>query len=196
LRHIVELGIEFDNLEDALVPIEVVATSLTDGTERWIGRGPAVEAVLASAAIPAIFPPIVIDGDLLVDGGVMNNVPISRAIAAGATRIYVLLCGPLGFHPPVPKRPIEAVLTSFYAAIHARFTRDLASLPAGVEVVVFSGGADPGGDYRDFSASAELVEQGRAEVSAVLDGRQPPAEEAAAGDDLRPLSDAEPGPAS
>jgi len=140
------------------VPIEVVAHITDRRTERWIGRGPAVEAVLASAAIPAIFPPIVIDGDLLVDGGVMNNVPISRAIAAGATRIYVLLCDRWVSIRQCPSGH-RAVLTSFYAAIHARFTRDLASLPAGVEVVVFSGGADPGGDYRDFSASAELVEQ-------------------------------------
>ena len=58
-------------------------TSLTDGRERWIGHGPAVEAILASSAIPSIFPPVTIDGDVLVDGGVVNNVPISRALAAG-----------------------------------------------------------------------------------------------------------------
>ena len=80
-------------------------TSLTDGRERWIGHGPAVEAILASSAIPSIFPPVTIDGDVLVDGGVVNNVPISRALAAGCDRIYVLLCGPLHFHPPPPRRP-------------------------------------------------------------------------------------------
>jgi NTE family protein len=176
LRQIIETGITFDNLEDAVVPIEVVTASLSDGTERWISSGSAAEAVLASAAIPAIFPPVVIDGDLLVDGGVVNNVPLSRAIEAGATRIYVLLCGPLGFHPPTPKRPIEAMLTAFYASIHARFTRDLAALPPGVEAIVFSGRSDPGGgDYRDFSASAELIEEGREEVARVLDApRQEP----------------------
>jgi len=169
LRRIVEEGIGFKLLEEAEVPIEVVTTSLTDGRERWITHGPAVDAVLASAAIPAIFPPVEIDGDMLVDGGVVNNVPISRAIAAGATRIYVLLCGPLHFHPPPPKRPAEAVLTAFFVAIHARFTRELALLPRGVEVVVFSGGGEPSSDYRDFSSSAELIEHGRAEVASVLD---------------------------
>jgi NTE family protein len=169
LRRIIEEGIGFHLLEEAQVPIEVVTTSLTDGRERWITAGPAADAVLASAAIPAIFPPVEIDGDLLVDGGVVNNVPISRAIAAGATRIYVLLCGPLHFHPPPPRRPAEAVLTAFFVAIHARFTRELALLPPGVEVVVFSGGGEPGSDYRDFSSSAELIEQGRSEVASVLD---------------------------
>ena len=44
------------------MPVEVVATSLTDGRERWFTYGPVAEAVLASAAMPAIFPPVEIDG--------------------------------------------------------------------------------------------------------------------------------------
>jgi NTE family protein len=169
LRRIVEAGVDFELLEEAEVPLEVVATSLTDGQERWITHGPLVDAVLASAAIPAIFPPVTIDGDVLVDGGVVNNVPISQALAGGATRIYVLLCGPLHFHPPVPRRPVEAALTAFFVAVHARFTRELAFLPPGVEVVVFSGGGAPDADYRDFSATGELIDAGRAEVASVLD---------------------------
>jgi NTE family protein len=169
VRAIIESGIDYENLEDATIPIEVVTTSLTDGRERWIGHGPAVEAILASSAIPSIFPAVTIDGDLLVDGGVVNNVPISRAIAAGCDRIYVLLCGPLHYHPRPPTRPAEAALTAFFVAIHARFVRELASLPPGIEVIVFSGGGEPSGQYRDFSGTAALIEEGRAEVSAVLD---------------------------
>ena len=52
LRGIIEAGIDYENLEDAPIPIEVVTTSLTDGRERWIGHGPAVDAILASSAIP------------------------------------------------------------------------------------------------------------------------------------------------
>ncbi|HTU39699.1 MAG TPA: patatin-like phospholipase family protein, partial [Acidimicrobiales bacterium] len=169
LRAIIEAGIDYENLEDATIPVEVVTTSLTDGRERWIAHGPAVEAILASSAIPSIFPPVTIDGDVLVDGGVVNNVPISRALAAGCTRIYVLLCGPLHYHPPPPRRPAEAALTAFFVAVHARFVRELAALPPGVEVVVFSGGGEPAGQYRDFSATATLIEEGRAEVADVLD---------------------------
>ena len=169
LRAIIESGVHYEDLEDATIPIEVVATSLTDGRERWIGHGPAVEAILASSAIPSIFPPVTIDGDVLVDGGVVNNVPISRALSAGCDRIYVLLCGPLHYHPPPPRRPAEAALTAFFVAIHARFVRELALLPPGVEVIVFSGGGEPSGQYRDFSATAALIEEGRAEVADVLD---------------------------
>ena len=169
LRRIIEAGLDYENLEDATIPIEVVTTSLTDGRERWITHGPAVEAILASSAIPSIFPPVTIDGDVLVDGGVVNNVPISRALSAGCDRIYVLLCGPLHYHPPPPKRPAEAALTAFFVAVHARFVRELAALPPGVEVIVFSGGGEPAGQYRDFSATATLLEEGRHEVALVLD---------------------------
>jgi NTE family protein len=169
LRAIIEAGIDFESLQDTTIPFEVVTTSLTDGRERWITHGNAVEAILASSAIPSIFPPVVIDGDVLVDGGVVNNVPISRAMGAGCTRIYVLLCGPLHYHPPLPKRPAEAALTAFFVAVHARFVRELAMLPPGIEVVVFSGGGEPSAQYRDFSATAELIEEGRAEVAEVLD---------------------------
>jgi NTE family protein len=169
LRKIIEAGLDYTDLEDAEIPIEVVTTSLTDGCERWITRGPAVEAILASSAIPSMFPPVTIDGDVLIDGGVVNNVPISRALAARCDRIYVLLCGPLHYHPKPPRRPAEAVLTAFFVAIHARFVRELAALPPGVEVIVFSGGGDPSGQYRDFSATSALMEEGRAEVADVLD---------------------------
>lgn len=180
LRRVIEEGLRYANLEDAIVPVEVVATSLTNGRERWITTGPAVEAVLASAAIPAMFPPVEIDGELLIDGGVVNNVPISRAIAAGCTRIYVLLCGPLHYRPTEPRRPIESVLSALFVAVHARFARELALLPPGVEVTVFSGGGEPSATYRDFSATPELIAEGRAEVAAVLDGVRPDARAAMA----------------
>jgi NTE family protein len=170
LRRIIEDGVTFVTMEEATVPFEVVVTSLSDGKERWIGRGPVVEAVLASAAIPALFPPVTIDGDVLIDGGVVNNVPLSRAIERGARRVYVLLCGSVHFQPPIPQRPVEAVLTALYVAVHARFTRELASVPRGVEVVVFAGGADMGADYRDFSGAPEMIEAGRRAVRSVLDG--------------------------
>jgi NTE family protein len=171
LRRILEDGVRFDRLEDAHVPLEVVATSLTDGRECWLTEGPVVDAVLASAAIPAMFPPVTIGGELLIDGGVVDNVPISRAIEGGARTIYVLLCGPLHYRPRAARRPAEAVVTAFFVAVHARFARELVSLPPGVEVVVFSGGGDPAADYRDFSSTAELVQAGRDEVARVLDGR-------------------------
>ena len=136
LRHIIEEGVSFDRLEDAPIPIEVVATSLVDGRERWFTYGPAVEAILASAALPAIFPPVEIDGERYMDGGVVNNVPIRRAIDAGAKRIVVLMCSPPVFEPTKARRPIESVVNALFIAVHARFARDMAQLPPDVEVML------------------------------------------------------------
>ena len=168
LRRIIEEGIDFERLEDATVHFEVVATSIVDGRERWLMSGPAVEAILASAAIPAIFPPVEIDGDRLIDGGVVDNVPISRAIEAGATRVVVLLCGPPAYAPMTAKRPVEAMLNALFISIHARFVRELARLPEGVEVIVCSGGTAASRDYTDFSDTEALIAAGRVEALEVL----------------------------
>ncbi len=168
LRKIVEDGITYDRLEDAVVPLEVVATSLTDGRERWFTYGPVVEAVLASAAIPAIFPPVEIDGDRFIDGGVVDNVPIRRAIESGATRIVVLLCTPPTYAPAPTKRPVETMLNALLISIHARFARDLVQLPPGVEVIVCSGTEFGTRDFDDFSNTEALIAQGRAEASEVV----------------------------
>jgi len=56
-------------------------------------RAPALESVLASAALPAVFPPVAVEGRLLIDGGVVNNAPVTTAIDAGATEVWVLSTG-------------------------------------------------------------------------------------------------------
>ena len=168
LRAIIEEGVAFERLEDAVIPIEVVATSLRDGRERWFTYGPAVDAVLASAAIPAIFPPVEIDGERFIDGGVVDNVPIRRAVDAGANRIVVLLCSAPIYRPASSKRPVESILNALFISIHARFARDMTQLPPGVEVIVCSGTEDEPRDFDDFSATHELIAQGREEASEIV----------------------------
>jgi NTE family protein len=168
LRAVIEEGVTFQRLEDAVIPVEVVATSLTDGRARWFTYGPVVDAVLASAAVPAIFPPIEIDGERFIDGGVVDNVPIRRAIDAGATRIVVLLCTPPVYSPTTPKRPVEAMLNALFISIHARFARDMAQLPPGVEIIVCSGYESGTPDFDDFSTTQVLIAQGREEASEVV----------------------------
>src|ERR1700728_4203262 len=150
LRKVLESGISVDQIEEVVIPLEIVTTSLEDGGERWLSRGPIVDAVLASAAIPGILPPVEIDGELLIDGGVVNNVPIARAIASGATTIYVLLCGPIRQYPRIGRRPNESVVSAFFVSVHSKFSRELNEVPKGVELIVFSGSDHPVEDFRDF----------------------------------------------
>jgi len=171
LRRVLESGFAVERMEDTVIPLEVVATSLEDGGERWLSSGPLVEAVLASAAIPGIFPPVSVDGELLIDGGVVDNVPISRALAAGATRLYVLLCGPERHTPQIGKRPIEAVVSALFTSVHSRFAREIGQVPADVELFVFHGTGRVVEDFRDFGPSPMMIEAGRLEVQSVLDGK-------------------------
>ncbi len=168
LRAVVAEGFPFEQLEDAVIPVEVVATSLTDGRERWFTHGSAVEAVLASTAMPAIYPPVEIDGERFIDGGVVDNVPIQRAIDAGATRIVVLLCGPPIFAPSQPRRPAEAVVNALLIAIHSRFGRDMADLPEEIEVILCVGPEVTTLDFDDFSTTEQFIAQGREEASEVV----------------------------
>jgi len=169
VRKIIESGLTFDRLEDSPIPLEVVATSLTDGRTQWFSEGPAAERILASAALPSLLPPVEVDGEAFIDGGVVDNVPIGRAIAQGAERIFVLLCGPLHYTPHRYRRPVEAVLTAFFIAVHAKFARELERLPEGVEVVVFTVDTEPVSRYDDFSATETLISAGRDNAQMVLD---------------------------
>ena len=169
IRRLIEGGLTFDRIENATVHLEVVATSLTDGRTQWFTYGPATEAILASAALPSLLPPVEIGTESFIDGGVVDNVPIGRAISHGAERIFVLLCGPLRYTPHPYRRPVEAVLTAFFIAIHAKFARELERLPAGVEVIVFSVDSDPVSRYDDFSGTEALITAGRTNAETILD---------------------------
>ena len=94
LRRLLEKHLPYARLEQAPIPMHVVATDMVLGQEVLISAGPTVEAVLVSTAIPGVFPSVVINGRHLIDGGVANNTPISSAIRLGAKGIVVL---PTGF---------------------------------------------------------------------------------------------------
>jgi len=93
LRRILNRELTFDRLENALIPFHVVATNLLSGVDVLLSRGGAVDAICASAAIPGVFPAVQMNDMTLVDGGVINNCPISHAIHLGATEVWVLPCG-------------------------------------------------------------------------------------------------------
>ena len=67
-----------------------MATDLLRGTPVVLSSGDTIQALLASAAIPGVFPPVAVGDQLLVDGGVLANLPVLQAIELGATRLFVL----------------------------------------------------------------------------------------------------------
>ena len=89
LRRLLSDQLEFARLEDAPIPFHVVATDVISGTDVLLSSGDAVDAIAASAAIPGIFPPVNINGRDLMDGGVVNNTPLSHAVALGRPSLGV-----------------------------------------------------------------------------------------------------------
>jgi len=159
LRQLIERTLPYKRLEDAVIPVHVNATSLETGRGHWFTTGSAVEAILASAALPAVFPPVVVDGEAYIDGGVVDNVPISRALALGASRIFVLHVGNFARPRQLPRRPIDVLLQSFSIARNHRFLAETDDPPPDVELVVLPA-VDPGRIRRnDFSRSGELIQR-------------------------------------
>jgi len=90
LERLLRTHLGYDRLEQAPIPIHVVATEVARGTEVVLSAGDSVQALLASAAIPGVFPPVAFGGRLLMDGGVVDNTPIGPAVGLGADVVYVL----------------------------------------------------------------------------------------------------------
>jgi NTE family protein len=72
------------NIEDLPIPFAAVATDLAAGREVWLRSGPLDKAIRASISMPGIFSPVEIDDDWLVDGGLVNPIPVSVCRALGA----------------------------------------------------------------------------------------------------------------
>ncbi len=106
LRRLIKRNLPYRDLADAAIPCHIVATDVLTGAQVVLSSGSAVDAVLASAAIPGVFPPVKIGGRYLADGGIANNTPISAAVELGASRVIVL---PTGFSCDIEKPPTSPI---------------------------------------------------------------------------------------
>jgi NTE family protein len=95
MRRVLESFVSFSRLEDAPVPLAVVATDLATSAPAVLESGDVMTALLASCAIPRILPPVEIDRHVLADGSASADVPLREAILLGAKDLYVLPTAPL-----------------------------------------------------------------------------------------------------
>ena len=141
-------------LEDGQLPAHVVTTDVASGTAHVISAGPVVEALLASAAVPGVFPPVTIDGRRLVDGAAAANTPIRQAQQLGATDVYVLTVAtptPTGDRTTAPDTA-PATLRNMLDVQTARHPQS----PLG-RVHLLPGPPSPTGNILDFRHSDQLI---------------------------------------
>ncbi len=131
--------------EELTIPFAVCAASIERNAETWFDSGPLIDAVIASASVPAALPPTLINGEHYVDGGVVNSIPLAEAIRRGADMVYVLQVGRIDEPLTVPANPADVAKVTFEISRRHRFVRELAEVPAGVTVHVLPyGGPQPG----------------------------------------------------
>lgn len=151
-------------IEDLPVRFQVCAASIERAAEHWFDSGPVVDAVVASAAVPGLLPPARVGDEHFLDGGIVNSIPVGRAVHLGADRIFVLQVGRIDRPLQVPRRPWEVARVSFEVARRHRFAREMAELPPGVEAHVLPARGTSGRDdtlfaYRDFSSVQERIDR-------------------------------------
>jgi NTE family protein len=143
LRRLLHAHLPDGDIEDLPVRFQCVAASVERATARWFDRGPLLDAVLASCAVPALLPPVKIGDEHYVDGGIVDSTPVGRAVALGARTVFVLHVGRIERPLRPPRWPWEAGLVAFEIARRRGFADAMASLPDGVAVHVLPTG-DPG----------------------------------------------------
>jgi NTE family protein len=126
LASLVRRHVGLARLEDARIPVHLVATDLLTGEEVLLSDGDALSAVLASSAVPAVLPPVRRDGRTLVDGGLADDAAISQAVALGAECVYVLPTGYACALPAPPTRPLAVAVQALSLLVQRRQIADVA----------------------------------------------------------------------
>jgi NTE family protein len=164
LRLALERELGDARFEDLPIPFQCCAASIERAAEHWFSRGRVVDAVVASAAVPGLLPPAEVDGEHYLDGGIVNSVPVGRAVELGATRIFVLQVGRIDRPLRPPKRPWQVARVSFEIARRHRFAREMGALPPGVQAYVLPAGGTSARDdsvlaHRDFSSVQDRIDR-------------------------------------
>jgi NTE family protein len=136
LRSLIREHLTYERLEQAPLPVVVVATELTTGVEVVLRHGCAVDAVMASACLPGVFSPTPVDGHLLIDGGLVDNTPITVAAELGVDSVIVLPTGYACALPVPPRSALGVVLHAVTLAIQRRLIDDVVALQGSLDLRV------------------------------------------------------------
>jgi NTE family protein len=172
LSRFVARHLQVHNFEDLAVPLHTVAIDLTMGAKAVFSHGPLGPAVLASSAIPGVFPPVVIEGHQHVDGGLVDPTGLDTAIELGARRIYVLDSGYAG-RLPAPLGSMNAIVDhTFQIAAQHRTRWTIQQMGRSVEIIHLRPDAGFLRHSMDFGATDFYLNEGYRYAAQVLDARR------------------------
>lgn len=170
LRSLIESELPYRRLEHAPIPCHVVATDALDGTEAIFSSGDVTSALLASAAIPVVFPSVAIDERVYIDGGVASHTPISAAISLGASRVVVLPTGaPCALNAP-PSSAVAIALHTLNLLAMRQLLADVDRFSARCELLVIPPLCPISTNVYDFSQTAMLISRAEESTATWLDG--------------------------
>ena len=159
LRRLIDRHLPYRNLEDATIPIHIVATDFLSGETVVLSNGPAAEAILASTAIPAAFAPVKFKRLYLADGAISSNTPVKIAVARGAQRLFIL---PTWYACALKRPPIGAVASALHALtllIARQLLSDVETLDRHIQYFVVPPLCPLAGSPYDFSQTRQLIER-------------------------------------
>lgn len=175
LKDLIERLLPVKTFEELPTPFHCVAACIERASEHWFDSGPLAPAILASSAIPGVLPAVEINGEHFVDGGIVNSIPISRAVELGAKEIFVLHVGRIEQPLTPPRTSLQVAFVAFEIARRHRFATDLAKLPKGVVAHVLPTGQPsmkPSQlkqlNYRNFKAVARRIDSAHKASAAYL----------------------------
>jgi NTE family protein len=159
LRELARRHLRIERLEQAVVPLHLVTFDLVSGEELRLSSGPATEAVLAAAAIPGLLPSVRWGDRRLVDGGVVNNTPISHAIELGAERVYVLPTADASRAlEKLPRGAFDAAIHGITLLIDSQIRADVARYAGKIELLVLPAPNPYRVQPTDFRHASSLIE--------------------------------------
>lgn len=173
LKRLIETRLGDPTFEDAQIPLGVIATDLETGAERCFTSGPVTPPLLASCAMPGVYPPVEIEGRMYTDGGVANNVPISPAVTLGAKTIYVMDSTSHSHQMRPLNRPIDYLLHAFTLARSQRLELEQRMYGDKVRVVMLPGPPlDFFVPFASFAFTDRLMDMGYETTQRFLSGRE------------------------
>jgi len=159
IRKLIDDHLPYRNLQDAKLPVHIVATDIISGDSVVLSEGSAAEAIIASTAIPGVFAPIRYKDYYLADGAISSNTPIKVAVAKGARRLVIL---PTGYACSTHTPPAGAVANALHALtllIARQLVGELEDLAPDIEYFVVPPLCPLVGSPYDFSLTADHIER-------------------------------------